>query len=549
MEKMFEQIQVILTLNDSNVENIDKIIGVNAQKELLRWYGFTNIKFCYDIKACSMDSFKQYFLIIELKKYFDTNFKELCIKCLSSKKNTKIEVEEAGKLYWICNEKIEEDIIKEYKRQNYTYIFSWKPLKLIDLDKNFSENYYVEYSQCKPALFLDRDGVINELVFNDDIEQYDSPLKLDEIKIIPRVSEALRSLKNGDYRLIIISNQPAAAKGKIHLTDLYEINRKIIEILNQEGIHFDEIMICDHYPRKVCEDDYWGLVQNCNCRKPKPGLIMRVLEKYNIDLDKSFIIGDSYTDILLGKTLGINSVLVGEMKCEVCKKFNDDTKPDYIVKSLYEFVKTILNTEILFEDKGKIGMEIKEYINEYLRETREILEKVDIKEIEKTCYLLNKLKKNNGRLFIIGVGGSAANASHAVNDFRKICKIEAYTPTDNVAEITAQTNDGGFEYIFLNWLKESRFNSNDMLMVYSVGGGTENTSYNLVLAMRYAIECNSKIVSIVSRDGGYAKKMSTICIHIPVVQETRITAHCEELQGIMIHLLVNCLKEYDLKTS
>ena len=199
MEKMFEQIQVILTLNDSNVENIDKIIGVNAQKELLRWYGFTNIKFCYDIKACSMDSFKQYFLIIELKKYFDTNFKELCIKCLSSKKNTKIEVEEAGKLYWICNEKIEEDIIKEYKRQNYTYIFSWKPLKLIDLDKNFSENYYVEYSQCKPALFLDRDGVINELVFNDDIEQYDSPLKLDEIKIIPRVSEALRSLKNGDY--------------------------------------------------------------------------------------------------------------------------------------------------------------------------------------------------------------------------------------------------------------------------------------------------------------------------------------------------------------
>ena len=86
-------------------------------------------------------------------------------------------------------------------------------------------------------------------------------------------------------------------------------------------------------------------------------------------------------------------------------------------------------------------------------------------------------------------------------------------------------------------------------MVYSVGGGTENTSYNLVLAMRYAIECNSKIVSIVSRDGGYAKKMSTICIHIPVVQETRITAHCEELQGIMIHLLVNCLKEYDLKTS
>ena len=403
MEKMFEQIQVILTLNDSNVENIDKIIGVNAQKELLRWYGFTNIKFCYDIKACSMDSFKQYFLIIELKKYFDTNFKELCIKCLSSKKNTKIEVEEAGKLYWICNEKIEEDIIKEYKRQNYTYIFSWKPLKLIDLDKNFSENYYVEYSQCKPALFLDRDGVINELVFNDDIEQYDSPLKLDEIKIIPRVSEALRSLKNGDYRLIIISNQPAAAKGKIHLTDLYEINRKIIEILNQEGIHFDEIMICDHYPRKVCEDDYWGLVQNCNCRKPKPGLIMRVLEKYNIDLDKSFIIGDSYTDILLGKTLGINSVLVGEMKCEVCKKFNDDTKPDYIVKSLYEFVKTILNTEILFEDKGKIGMEIKEYINEYLRETKEILEKVDIKEIEKTCYLLNKLKKNNGILFIIGV--------------------------------------------------------------------------------------------------------------------------------------------------
>jgi D-sedoheptulose 7-phosphate isomerase len=185
---------------------------------------------------------------------------------------------------------------------------------------------------------------------------------------------------------------------------------------------------------------------------------------------------------------------------------------------------------------------IRDYIDSYLNETGMIIEKINRKVIEAAIGLLKKARENGGRLFILGVGGSAANASHAVNDFRKISGIETYAPTDNVSELTAWTNDNGFEYTFINWLKTSKLSGRDALMVFSVGGGSETTSKNIVLAMQYARGIGAGIVSIVSRSGGEALKLSDACIMVPVVSEERITPHAEGWQAIIWHLIVNAIK-------
>lgn len=183
----------------------------------------------------------------------------------------------------------------------------------------------------------------------------------------------------------------------------------------------------------------------------------------------------------------------------------------------------------------------KNYINQYLDETIKIAETVSREEIEKGVDILREVKKNEGRLFILGVGGSAANASHAVNDFRKIGGIETYAPTDNVSELTARTNDEGWETTFTEWLKTSHMNSKDAIMVFSVGGGSETTSLNIVNALKLAKDRGAKIISIVSRNGGYSKQVSDSCVLIPVVDDSRITPHAEGWQGVVWHLMVNAL--------
>lgn len=184
-------------------------------------------------------------------------------------------------------------------------------------------------------------------------------------------------------------------------------------------------------------------------------------------------------------------------------------------------------------------MNNQEFVKDYLNDTIKIAETIQQKDISDAVSLLQATKDSGGRLFILGVGGSAANASHAVNDFRKIGGMEAYAPTDNPAEMTARINDEGWETVFEEYLKISRIGSKDIIMVFSVGGGSPTTSKNLVNAMNYAQAKGTKIISIVSRDGGHAKKISDVCILIPVIKETLITPHAEGWQGIIWHLMVN----------
>ncbi|MDI7259760.1 MAG: SIS domain-containing protein [Thermodesulfobacteriota bacterium] len=181
------------------------------------------------------------------------------------------------------------------------------------------------------------------------------------------------------------------------------------------------------------------------------------------------------------------------------------------------------------------------YIENYLRETERLIALVDQSMIQRMVDYLIDIRRENGRLFFLGVGGGAANASHAVNDFRKICGIEAYTPTDNVSELTARTNDSGWESVFVDWLRGSKLNSRDAIFVLSVGGGNseKNVSVNLIRALDYAKEVGAKIFGIVGRDGGFTAKMADACVIIPTVNPETITPHTESFQSVLLHLIVS----------
>jgi D-sedoheptulose 7-phosphate isomerase len=181
------------------------------------------------------------------------------------------------------------------------------------------------------------------------------------------------------------------------------------------------------------------------------------------------------------------------------------------------------------------------YSEKHRDEAIQILQRLDLERVEKVAGLLAGLRSRQGRLFLLGVGGSAANCSHAVNDFRKLCGIEAYAPTDNVSELTARTNDEGWASIFVEWLKTSRLSANDMVFVLSVGGGSleKNISPNLVLALEYACSVGAAIVGIVGRDGGHTGRVADACVIIPTINPETVTPHTEAFQAIVWHLLVS----------
>ena len=181
------------------------------------------------------------------------------------------------------------------------------------------------------------------------------------------------------------------------------------------------------------------------------------------------------------------------------------------------------------------------YTTDYIAEARQVLDRLDTAAIDRLIALLVALRQRGGRLFVLGVGGSAGNASHAVNDFRKICGIEAYTPTDNVSELTARVNDDGWETSFANWLRVSRLGKQDMVLVFSVGGGdlARNISPNLVRALEHAKEVGATICGVVGRDGGYTAKVAEACVIVPTIRAETVTPHAEAFQAVVWHLIVS----------
>lgn len=181
------------------------------------------------------------------------------------------------------------------------------------------------------------------------------------------------------------------------------------------------------------------------------------------------------------------------------------------------------------------------YATQHLDETIDIIRRMDVAAIERVADLLADVKQRGGRIFFLGVGGSAGNCSHAVNDFRKIAGIESYAPTDNVSELTARTNDEGWATVFVEWLKTSRLATRDAVFVFSVGGGNleKNISPNLVEALKYAKAVGAAITGVVGRDGGYTARVANACVIVPVVNAETITPHSEAFQAVIWHLLVS----------
>jgi D-sedoheptulose 7-phosphate isomerase len=181
------------------------------------------------------------------------------------------------------------------------------------------------------------------------------------------------------------------------------------------------------------------------------------------------------------------------------------------------------------------------YSAQHLKETAEIVAKINPADCEKCVAELRAVREHGGRLFMLGVGGSAANASHAVNDFRKITGIETYAPTDNVSELTARTNDDGWASVFVEWLRVSKLNSKDCLFILSVGGGNveKNVSPNLVAALQLAKQVGARIIGIVGKDGGYTAKVADACVIVPTVNPNNVTPHSEAFQAVVWHLFVS----------
>jgi len=181
------------------------------------------------------------------------------------------------------------------------------------------------------------------------------------------------------------------------------------------------------------------------------------------------------------------------------------------------------------------------FAKQFLDEVQQVVAQLNADAIEKAADELARVRERGGRLFILGVGGSAGNAGYAVNDFRKICGFEAYAPTDNVSELTARTNDDGWATIFAEWLKGSRLSARDGLLIFSVGGGNleKNVSPNLVSAIQLAKKTGASVVGIVGRDGGYTAREATACVIVPTVNPTHVTPHSEAFQAVVWHLLVS----------
>lgn len=269
---------------------------------------------------------------------------------------------------------------------------------------------------------------------------------------------------------------------------------------------------------------------------PYEGVVAKINELYD----------DGNTIIIYTARGGTSKIDYHELNLKQLKEWNvkyheliDKNKPHF---DLFIDDKAINAQTWREQNNIKIPhMNVTTYIQQYLTEVKQIADLINQKDLDALISTIKLCRQQNGRIFVTGVGGSAANAAHAVNDFRKICNIETYSISENVAELTARINDVGWDTCYSEWLKTSKLNANDILLVFSVGGGSDTTSQNLVKAMEYAKSCKTTVLSVVSRDGGKAKHLSDVCLLIPVVDNSRITPHAEEWQGIVLHLIVNGL--------
>jgi len=394
------------------------------------------------------------------------------------------------------------------------------------------------------AAFLDRDGVVNPYVYNAQFGTVDSPARPEEFTLMPGAGRAIVELNKAGLLTIIVSNQPGVAKGKFTPELLQEITRKMEAQVAGAGAKLDGVYYCLHHPEGAVP----GYRGDCACRKPKPGLLLQAAQDRGIDLNRSYMVGDGITDVLAGQAAGTKTLLISARRSYLYDELaRQGAWPDFFVSNLAEAVETIGRMEnggactALAEDSDSpVTGTPSTYVKQFLREAMEVLQRLEPGPVERMANLLAELRERKGRLFLLGVGGGAGHASHAACDFRKIAGIEAYSVSDNVSELTARTNDEGWETTYAQWLRGSHLNSQDVVFVFSVGGGDaeRNISTNLVRALQYAKEVGARICGVVGRDGGFTAKEADACVVVPLVNPATVTPHTESFQAMLWHLLV-----------
>lgn len=397
----------------------------------------------------------------------------------------------------------------------------------------------------RSAVFLDRDGVVNSYAYNTDFGTVDSPAHPDEFALTSGAGEAIAKLNDAGLLVVVVSNQPGVARGRFSPALLDAVTEKMNCLVKQAGGHLDAVYYCLHHPEGKVD----GYRLACECRKPKPGLLYQAARELQIDLATSYMVGDGVVDVLAGRQAGTKTLFVGARRGYVFSELErHNAWPDGIVSDLPEAVELIRSAQNGHNGRGKngdrqpagTGAETR-YTSQYLQEAVEILKRLDQGSIERIADLLLDLRQRQGRLFLLGVGGGAGHASHAACDFRKIAGIEAYAPSDNVSELTARVNDEGWDTCYVNWLRGSRLKPNDMVLVFSVGGGDveKNVSANLVRALEYAKQTGTTICGVVGRDGGFTRQVADGCALVPTVNPATITPHTEAFQALIWHLLVS----------
>jgi D-sedoheptulose 7-phosphate isomerase len=400
---------------------------------------------------------------------------------------------------------------------------------------------------ARRAVFLDRDGVLNAYVCYPEFGTIDSPAHPDQFVLLPGAADAIAKLNAAGLLTIVVSNQPGIAKGRFNPAILDAITEKMKVLIAQEGGKLDAMYYCPHHPEGAVE----AFRRQCNCRKPKSGLFEQAARDWDIDLGRSYTIGDGVVDILAGRRTGTKTIFISPRKCYVCSELSrQNAWPDWAAANLAEAAELVSKAERNLISQPSDGnanraclweAESEIYSAQHIHEALEILKRMDPNSIERIAELIAGVRERGGRLFFLGVGGGAGHASHAVCDFRKIAQIEAYAPTDNVSELTARVNDDGWDSAYANWLRGSRLGPKDAVFVFSVGGGDaeRNVSSNLVRALEYARQIGAKICGVVGRDGGFTARVADACVVVPVVNSATITPHTESFQALVWHLLVS----------
>jgi D-sedoheptulose 7-phosphate isomerase len=397
---------------------------------------------------------------------------------------------------------------------------------------------------ARPAVFLDRDGVVNAMVYDIEFGTVDSPANPGQVTVLPGVPEAIAELNRAGLPVVIISNQPGIAKGKLSPSLSDAIGQRVLDEVEAGGGRIDAVYACPHHPDGVVDE----LAITCDCRKPAPGLLERAAADLDLDLAASWMVGYGVTDVVAGSAVGARTLFVNSPKAYIAERLDAEAVwPAHFVTDLADAVRVIIASRQREEaggvmgDRGKVDEGADTFVAQHLEEAVAVIRQLDQREIGRMVDGLAAVRERGGRLFILGVGGGAGHASHAVNDFRKIVGLESYAPTDNVSELSARINDDGWETVFAHWLAGSRLAPSDAVLVFSVGGGDleRNISPNIVRALEYSRSVGATIMGIVGRDGGYTAEVADCCVVIPVVNPESITPHTEAFQAVVWHLLVS----------